>query len=168
MPDEQTAFAYEMYLIDFWGRKDEETGILHNHTDGGDQPPNVTGIKRSDATKAKHRAWHQAMSLKPGYANELAVWTTENPNHQSDAGKVRGSQLSKDITHQSNAGEKGGQAAVASGHLARIRAKANKTNTPEKRSSDRKSWWANQSDEYRLARAAVMRSRRKKGNDAAN
>jgi hypothetical protein len=34
-PDEATAYAYEAYLIDFWGRKNNDTGILENKSDGG-------------------------------------------------------------------------------------------------------------------------------------
>src|SRR5208282_399773 len=34
--DESTALAFEMYQIDFWGRKDLGTGCLINLTDGGE------------------------------------------------------------------------------------------------------------------------------------
>jgi hypothetical protein len=40
--DESTAFAYEIYLVDFWGRKDLGAGILRNHSDGGENPPRRT------------------------------------------------------------------------------------------------------------------------------
>jgi hypothetical protein len=44
---EEKAFEMEKWYIDFFGRKDNGTGILRNLTDGGENPPNAKGIKRS-------------------------------------------------------------------------------------------------------------------------
>jgi hypothetical protein len=44
------AFIAEQMLIAAYGRIDVGTGCLRNLTDGGDNPPNATGLKRSPET----------------------------------------------------------------------------------------------------------------------
>lgn len=49
------AFESEVALIELFGRKDNGTGCLRNLTDGGENPPNHTGKKRTEATLQKMR-----------------------------------------------------------------------------------------------------------------
>lgn len=48
--DEELAFLVEQEAISKWGRVDNETGILFNHTDGGEGP---SGLIHTDEARAK-------------------------------------------------------------------------------------------------------------------
>jgi hypothetical protein len=60
---EAEALASEMVMIDLFGRKDCGTGCLHNHTDGGENPPSWLGKKHSQETLQKLSAWIRSPEL---------------------------------------------------------------------------------------------------------
>lgn len=55
-PDENSAFAAELFLIFFYGREDTGTGCLLNLTAGGENPPNQKGKPRSAKALENMRA----------------------------------------------------------------------------------------------------------------
>jgi hypothetical protein len=79
---EEEAFKHEIYMIAVFGRKDLGTGILHNKTNGGDNPPSWKGKTHSLETRKKlskinkgnqHRLGHRLPPerLKPKKKKEL-------------------------------------------------------------------------------------------------
>ena len=79
---EKEAFKHEIYIIAVFGRIDLGTGILHNKTDGGDNPPSWKGKTHSSETRKKlsqinkgnqHRLGHKLPpeKLKPKKIKEL-------------------------------------------------------------------------------------------------
>lgn len=69
-PDEATAIAYEIYLIDFWGRVNLGTGgCLRNNTDGGDG----TTMKSPEGCK------------RIGEANSRRIWSKESLRKKSES-----------------------------------------------------------------------------------
>ena len=79
---EEEAFKHEIYMIAVFGRVNLGTGILHNKTDGGDNPPSWKGKTHSLETRKKlsqinkgkqHRLGHKLSpeKLKPKKIKEL-------------------------------------------------------------------------------------------------
>lgn len=50
---EEEAFAAEVFLISYYGRKDLGSGVLYNQTEGGENPPSFRGRKHSDDTRMR-------------------------------------------------------------------------------------------------------------------
>lgn len=63
------ALALERRYIKWYGRKDINSGILHNRTDGGDCPPKITGPK-SEETKMKMRGPRPNAKFRSGPLSE--------------------------------------------------------------------------------------------------
>jgi hypothetical protein len=64
---ENQAFRHEKYMIYIFGRRDLNTGILHNRTDGGDQPPPFKNKKHKPETIEKLRELNRGKKYRLGH-----------------------------------------------------------------------------------------------------
>jgi len=90
---EEEAMDLEKYLIKLFGRRDKKTGILLNHTDGGE---GSSGLKWSEESRAKKRGdghpLHNKGYLVTGEKNGFFG------KHHSEEDKKRQSELMKKIS----------------------------------------------------------------------
>ncbi len=77
---EENAFAKEIELIAFHGRKNNGTGILRNHTDGGEGP---SGWIATDETRRKLREAGTGKKLSDKHRRKISESKTgeKNPNY---------------------------------------------------------------------------------------
>ncbi len=110
-PDEATALAYERYIIDFWGRKDIDTGILRNRTDGGENPPSNKGKPHSEEHRKKIGQAHKGNKYAQGrkcsaetrqILSDLAKTRMNGPNNP-----FRGTKYSQERVQKSANGRRG-------------------------------------------------------------
>lgn len=94
------AFRHEIYMIAIYGKKCDNTGILHNLNNGGE---GQSGFKFSEQSVEKMR---ESQKIRPEHLNHhLKNYTEQNPEHQKRA-FARLLEVNPD--HQREAGKKGG------------------------------------------------------------
>ena len=92
---EEEAFKHEIYMINVFGRKDLETGILHNRTDGGEGASNpsqeviekrasyIKGIPRSEKVRKKMSASHKGKVMSKESRKKMSENNRGETNSQS-------------------------------------------------------------------------------------
>ena len=68
---EEQAYDIEIFLIKFFGRKDINTGILRNLTDGGGGPNGRHGMKHTEESKRKMSSAHMGKKLSAEHVENI-------------------------------------------------------------------------------------------------
>jgi hypothetical protein len=84
---EKEAFAAEIFLIAFYGRRDLGTGRLRNLSDGGENPPNAKGKKRPPRTEQHCRRISEARK-KLFAEGKIKPWNEGRPHSESTRAKI--------------------------------------------------------------------------------
>ena len=105
---EEEAFKHEKYMIDVFGRKDLETGVLHNRTNGGEGssgfvPSEETRRKISEANKG--RTFLEEHKKKLSESGKVKIFSEE---HKRKIGaKSKGRTLSEETRRKLSEANKG-------------------------------------------------------------
>jgi hypothetical protein len=86
---ETGAFAIERRLIVWYGRKDKNTGILRNETDGGEGPSGVIGYKRTEEMNRRNSE-RQLGVKKPAISKALSGRTQSEESNKKRSMKLTG------------------------------------------------------------------------------
>ena len=131
--NEQEAFQYEIELIKKYGRKNNETGILRNLTDGGE---GTSGLKHSDAAKANLR--ERNLGKKHSDAAKAKMREAKLTENLSDATreKIKEAQLGKIVSDDTK--EKIREARLGKKHSDDTKEKMREARLGKKHSDDTK------------------------------
>jgi len=101
-PCEEDALEAEKFLIFYYGRLDQGTGILRNLTDGGENPPSRKGKKHSEETLRKMSESMKKNGHTPSFKGRVHSPFTRALISKANKGKTRGPHSEE---HRKNIGE---------------------------------------------------------------
>jgi len=128
---EQEAFKHEIYMIAVFGRKDLETGILHNRTDGGE---GVSGLVVSEETKRKISEANKGNNYNLGKTHSEERKRKQSEAQKGEKGSFYGKTHSEETKRKISEATKGNTNMLGKTHSEEIRRKIGEVTKNTK-------WW---------------------------